>query len=529
MTRAGWAGWLLFLLLVPGPLVLPAYAQESDELIDQLEEWLVEPLDLTTATADELALLPWLDMGLATAIVSLREHGGLSTLSDLDQVVGMDAARRTALTPFVTLPLHAHDTRFQFEERSSWRRGAPSGRRSRLTLQRDQLTVLAQRDERVDSRTCGAARLSESWGTLVLGDFRPSLSWPLLLSNPSLRSRTASPSLSSESHLRPRLSSTGESWRGGGLEIEAREWHLLLASGTQRGNDDAPFLALVEHRFLKSKHSTVGLALRDGHQAGLFLGLMTKPLSARFEWVRRLVFASPGSDRMAAALRFQRGPLRWGLALTQAGPSPPGGQDPITGQTLDREHRVLQTSGRISGGAWTFAALARQRRRGRIGGAELSRRWQLEAAGPLATARLDCRLRADEAPGTPSSFTLSARWRERSRVGAWARGLRVRHQRDGVSSATLVALSLQRGESWLWRGEWALSRGDRSSPWAVGVATAGLSSTWLSPGDSGLLLALARRDATCSGAFYLRLRGDLGGSPELSGGLGVSLRLQTPP
>ncbi len=524
MRRAGIHLWLfLSLALLPG--ANPAHAAESDEMIDQLKEWLDEPLDLDTATEEELALLPWLDAGLAGAIVGLREHGGLSTLEDLLSIPGMDEARIAALTPFVSLHPRVHQAQLQFEDRSAWKPDAAARHRPRLLVQRDELRILAQAEPGPGTVSSAAASYRASWGRLIVGDFRPKLPWPLLLENPSLRSRTAGPSLNGATRLRPRLSFYGESWRGGGIELELESWHLLLARGAAEDTHAAPFLAFVGYRFAPSKGTELGLALRDQDEAGLFFALQREDLRARLEWVRDFSPGSSASDRVCAALQFREGPARWGVALTQAGPGDASGQDPITGQSTDREHRVIQTSGRLSGGAWTFAALARRRRRGKPGAVRVDERWQLRASGPLATTRLAVVLQVDEEQAGPSAFLLKLDWQERARGGALRRGLRFRQQRDDAGVATLLALSLEKGRAWFWRGVLALARGDRSSPWAVGVATAGLASTWLQPGASGLLCALARRDGRCRAGAWLRLVRDRSELLEWSAGLGFSLRL----
>jgi hypothetical protein len=519
---------LLVLLAFPGwPWTeATARATESDEVIDQLEVWLDEPLDLATATEEELVLLPWLDSGLAGAIVGLRDHGGLTSLRDLEHIPGMDRSRIDALSPFVSLHGRVHESQLSFEGRSSWKQDASGRHRSRLHAQRDELSFLAQAESGQSAPSSAAASWNPNWGRVIVGDFRPQLPWPLLLENPFLRSRTAGPSLRRRSRLRPRLSSSGGSWHGGGIEVELENWHLLMARGTEEVSRDGPFLVLLEHHFADARGTTnVGLALRDGNQAGLCFSLHREGLRARLEWVHPFLSGSLASDRLCAAMEIRDGPARWGLAVTQAGGGIAAGQDPITGQSIDREHRVIQTSGRLSGGSWTFAALARHRRRGRTGEMRVDERWQLEASGPAAGSRLAFGLQVDEVRAEPSAFTFKLNWQERVDDGALRRGLRFRHQRKDEAVATLVALSLERGRRWLWRGVLALARGDRSSPWAVGVATAGLASTWLAPAESGLLCALARKGGRSRVGLWLRLVRDAREDLEFSGGLGFSWRM----
>jgi hypothetical protein len=519
---------LLALLAFSGWLRTEACARaaESDEVIDQLEVWLDEPLDLATATEEELVLLPWLDPGLAGAIVGLRDHGGLTRLKDLERIPGMDRSRIDALSPFISLHDTVHESQLRFEGRSSWKQDASGRHRSRLRAQRDELSFLAQAESGRSTPSSAAGSWNPNWGRVVVGDFRPQLPWPLLLENPSLRSRTAGPSLRGKPRLRPRLSSSGGSWQGGGIELELANWHLLVARGTEEVSRDGPFLALLEHHFADSRGTTsVGLALRDRHQAGLCFSLHREGLRARLDWVHPFLSGSLASDRLCAAMEIRNGPARWGLAVTQAGGGIAAGQDPITGQLIDREHRVIQTSGRLRGGSWTFAALARHRRRGKTGEIRVDERWRMEASGPAAGSRLAFGLQVDEVRAEPSAFTFKLNWQERGDDGTLRRGLRFRHQRKDASVATLMALSLERGRRWLWRAVLGLARGDRASPWAVGVATAGLASTWLAPGESGLLCALARRGGDRRVGLWLRLVRNAREDLEFSGGLGLSWRM----
>jgi hypothetical protein len=81
-----------------------AQASQIDFVLDRLERLKGKPLDLNTATADELAELPWVSPLLARKIVTIRERiGGFRSLVDLSVIEGVTYQLLDAMSPYVTI------------------------------------------------------------------------------------------------------------------------------------------------------------------------------------------------------------------------------------------------------------------------------------------------------------------------------------------------------------------------------------------------------------------------------------------
>lgn len=77
--------------------------------LDDLRRW---PIDLNQADVEELGRLPFLDRGLAEAIVRHRTaSGGFRSLDDLIQVPGVTRSLLESVRPFVRIPVRAVKTR----------------------------------------------------------------------------------------------------------------------------------------------------------------------------------------------------------------------------------------------------------------------------------------------------------------------------------------------------------------------------------------------------------------------------------
>jgi len=499
-------GWFL--------LAPPARAQVLDDPAAQLAAWRREPLDLRRVDAAELALLPWLDAGLARAIVGLREAGGLHRLDDLLLVPGLDRDRLRAITPFVRLDSSTWGLGGFVEHFSRWSRDGFSRHTTRFRVHRGAFGLAGQAPRPTDPTPCLAGWWRGRELVLFVGDLRPRLGWPLLLADPAIRSRTAAPSLGRQMTLRGSISSRAGSWRGVGGSASLAGFRLLAAAGRVDGRSRPHSLIAVE-----SSHGPlrVGAAVLDGAAASVWLAVERSALHARIEGGRE--FSGGQGSRWCAALRATEGGRSFGLALTLA--TPGVGQDPITGQPLDRIHRVLQADLRVHPGRWTLTALARARRRGVTGAVVDDLRWQLEGAGPLPRARLRVQWRQDEAPARGATRVWNLWLQERRDGHPVARSLRLRQERGASTRSLLVALALEGGDLWSWKIQLAGSRGDRSAPWTVGVPIAGVSPSWLAPQGGGVLFTLERTGSSLDLGGWVRLRGDRRGPPLLEGGLGL--------
>ena len=108
------AVFFVMLLVLPAPVlgqedledILGEDAQTSEAtyLVDRLEELKAKPIDLNTATAEELAQLPWISPLLADKIVTLRRRaGGFRSLVNLSVVEGVTYELLEAINPYVTV------------------------------------------------------------------------------------------------------------------------------------------------------------------------------------------------------------------------------------------------------------------------------------------------------------------------------------------------------------------------------------------------------------------------------------------
>jgi len=101
--------------------MLEELAQSSDEGIDleqvaeDLEHYLQMPVNLNTATYDELDKLPMLnEFQIAKLMEYIHKHGPMLTLYELQLVEGFDQTDIFRLIPFITLGVSGNDAGFQF-------------------------------------------------------------------------------------------------------------------------------------------------------------------------------------------------------------------------------------------------------------------------------------------------------------------------------------------------------------------------------------------------------------------------------
>jgi competence protein ComEA len=90
-------------IIVPARGPAPAAAGTDAATADPTQSP-AAPVNLNTATADELGTLDGVGPATAQKILAYRqEHGGFSSVDDLDQVPGIGAKRLAALRPHVTV------------------------------------------------------------------------------------------------------------------------------------------------------------------------------------------------------------------------------------------------------------------------------------------------------------------------------------------------------------------------------------------------------------------------------------------
>lgn len=89
--------------VILAPLALSAVAAASLRPIDASPPNLALRIDLNTADAAELTLLPDIGPARARAIIADREaHGPFDTLADLDRVPGLGARTIDSVSPYAT-------------------------------------------------------------------------------------------------------------------------------------------------------------------------------------------------------------------------------------------------------------------------------------------------------------------------------------------------------------------------------------------------------------------------------------------
>jgi hypothetical protein len=77
--------------------------QDLNQVLDLIDTALKQPVNLASASRDEIGRLPWVSPGLADAIVALRARGDLKTIDDLKRIPGVTDALVDRLRPFVVL------------------------------------------------------------------------------------------------------------------------------------------------------------------------------------------------------------------------------------------------------------------------------------------------------------------------------------------------------------------------------------------------------------------------------------------
>jgi hypothetical protein len=465
------------LLMVPALYIVGsgrAQAPAAEPVAEILARWAEDPPEIGAVDAEELALLPWLDLQLAESIIELNELGALHAWDDLLLVPGMDPDTLLALRPFLRLPSVRHPLDFALSGRS----------RARASAQTHQFELSASHDgsalelgRLVGGATRASLRARHSAWEVLVGAYAVSRGWQLGGSEVTSRSRTAPVSFPHAVSLRGHRSlATPASWTGVALMLHgARRTGLLCV------DEDARRAALLVEDF-----SLIGGGAR------LEAGRSRRPLTSLWmqssrEGASRWRMQWAPKRAAAFAWRSRAPKVEFGFAATTATGAPLGGSDPISGRRLDRSHASWQLHLRTRGGGDRRTLLHRWIRRGstlpeslsllELSGSRQRERWQLQLrheASAGKTASLSVRLRW-ETPGTP----WGGRLRVASAVEARSGGL-----------GRLWEVGLAGGSGARWGLQMAFSDGDRSILHVAAPPGSGPSLRWLAPGTTSATAGL---------------------------------------
>lgn len=286
----------------------------GDDLHDPetLSAWLNElslaPLDLNTASADELARLPTLDPRLAQAIVRHRtRRGAFRDMSELARVPGIDAEHIDAARPYLRIRWRDawHPTGAAFLRSGQYRGHATAG----------PLSVFRSESRRFLS-------FEHPKISVVLGDHRVSTGLGLL-QHQGLR---ADPSLFAHNRhgtrLRGNTSASTDGWHGAAATLRVDNWELSAFRGGGRLQlSDGAYTGAVTTSAGGVSHdgtllpATIPLLLvyefaeHDGKTA--FLSELVWKPAPRLRLTARVLNVSLGFDapNSLIAVRFGRKPM----------------------------------------------------------------------------------------------------------------------------------------------------------------------------------------------------------------------------
>jgi hypothetical protein len=512
---------LACLLAVVAPM---ARADDDEDVLEALQRWLEQPLDLREATATELVLLPWIDPLTADAIVGLRDAGALQRIEDLRLVPGIDAEILEALRPFVSLSPAAPRPALSVRLESALDSAGSSRHGGWAQLQWGAARALARlrRSSGGAALQRGALDVHGERLELVVGDLQPATGSGLLLGEPAARSRTGPVALGERFGLRPYTATAPPRWRGlaGATRLSRLAALAALADDPISGRRRA--LVAGSHALGDGGALVVGgaLAVHGGDaQTGLWVQRTRGTARLRCE----LAMPSHSPARVAAALEARGERARLGLALT-ADPAGLGeGEDPITRLPLDRPHGALQATLVRRVDRWSATFLARRMRRGAPGAERTQDRFEADAEGPgpaglwRAWARVDL-----EGPGPASpELTTAVRWRDPPGIGGPQREVAARRLWSAsgggsilIATAIRGALGGTAGAHWLLAAA-ACSGG--AAPWAIAAPGYGAVGAWVPAGGARGVAALSARTGDLDLAAYLAAAagGDRGNALEL--------------
>jgi hypothetical protein len=501
MSAARVLAFVLLLQLV----VLDGLAQEEsvEPMAEILARWAEDPPSIGELDAEELALLPWLDLRLAESIVELHQLGALRSWDDLLLVPGMDRVTLQAVRPFLRLPSARSRSEIALSGRS---RVKSPGRTHQFELSFSRDGAALALGHLAGAATRASLRARRTAWEIFVGDYAVSRGWQLGDSQDAARSRSAPVSFPRPISLRGHRSlTTPPPWRGAAAMLHGeRSTGLLCVEEDARR---ASLLAEVLSPLGGGAQLEAGEARRP--QASFWLQSSSDRAARwRVQWAPKSATAIAWSARAPQA--------EFGFAATTALGSPRGGSDPISGRRLDRPHASWQVHLRRRGPGEGQTLLHRRIRRSGSSPESLS---LLELAGNRAAERWQLRLRHDASGGSTSSLSLRLRW-ETPRT-PWGGRLRVASAFEARSGGfgRLWEMGLAGGSRARWGCQMAFSDGDRSILHVTAPPGSVPSLRWLEGGTSSLTVGVMVPSGHTRLAGWIRAAvGPEHGEPEFEGG-----------
>lgn len=463
MRRAALAAGVAVLGLIGPPA---AVADLTDpERVEIWAAWREQPLELSDAPLEDLALLPGSDHATAEAIVALRDAGELRTWDDLLAVDGLDSHRLEEWRDLVTLGrLRGVRVEGRWDGRDV--RTAGRVREGRTTL-----GWVTRSDPAV--RRGWMAVDAGRW-SVVAGALRARFGGGLVEGDALARGRSGWARSPRPGRVRGRTDgSQPRAWSGVGLTFEVLGGGGIVLSGHDAEDRRTTVVAWSQPW---GPDGTWGTTLAWGDRpARASLWLRRSLSGAGSVWLDAGVAPDLRAGATAAGWSMRGRGWRVQTAVARSDRRQPAARDPLTGLPLDRPHTAWQTHGRVRVARVTFEAsvIRRIRSAGSSRSAEqrvrLAARWtapRTRTSDPRWSVRLGAGIDEDlEAPvSEPRARLVVERSTESARLRlAWGR-------RGPVADAV---------EAWSARYRWRTSTSSaRRIELGVGVNPAERSAAW---------------------------------------------------